>query len=70
VGIDLVNLMFEPFRREHPSLGIIFREMNLAEMKTLLTIGHLEIPDRPVDREARPRAGWQSFSFMRSRWYS
>jgi len=63
VGIDLVNLMFEPFRRDHPSLEIIFREMNLAEMKTLLTIGHLEFLIGPVDREARPRAGWQSFQF-------
>jgi LysR family transcriptional regulator, hydrogen peroxide-inducible genes activator len=63
VGIELVSLMFEPFRRTNPNLEIIFREMNLAEMTRLLAIGQLEFVIGPVDHDVRRRAAWCSVQF-------
>ncbi len=63
VGIELVSLIVEPFRRTHPTLEIVFREMNLAEMTRLLAIGQLEFVIGPVDHDVRPRADLRSFQF-------
>src|SRR5476651_1605416 len=60
VGIELVSLIFEPFRRINPTIDVIFREMNLVEMMRLLTAGQLEFVIGPVDQEVRRRPTWRS----------
>jgi LysR family hydrogen peroxide-inducible transcriptional activator len=63
VGIELVSLIVEPFRRANANVEIIFREMNLGEMTRLLAIGQLEFVIGPVDYDVRRRSKWQSFRF-------
>ena len=63
VGIELVSLIVEPFRRTNANVEIIFREMNLEEMTRLLAIGQLEFVIGPVDYDMRRRSKWHSFRF-------
>jgi LysR family transcriptional regulator, hydrogen peroxide-inducible genes activator len=61
VGMELVDLIVEPFRRANPNIEIVFREMNLVEMVRLMEIGQLEFVFGPVDVEAR--ANWNKVRF-------
>jgi LysR family transcriptional regulator, hydrogen peroxide-inducible genes activator len=61
VGMELVDLIVEPFCRANPNIEIVFREMNLAEMLRLMEIGQLEFVFGPVDVEAR--ANWNKVRF-------
>jgi LysR family hydrogen peroxide-inducible transcriptional activator len=63
IGIELVDLIVEPFRREHPNLEIVFREMNLVEMMRQLEIGHLEFVFGPADQDVELPADWRSVRF-------
>jgi LysR family transcriptional regulator, hydrogen peroxide-inducible genes activator len=63
VGMELVNLIIEPFRRSHPNVEIVFRELNLVEMTRLLEVAQLEFVFGPVDLDVELRAGWESMRF-------
>jgi DNA-binding transcriptional LysR family regulator len=63
VGIELLSLLLEPFRRTNPKLEIIFREMNLAEMTRMLAAGQLEFLIGPVDFKVRSGVGQRNFQF-------
>jgi LysR family transcriptional regulator, hydrogen peroxide-inducible genes activator len=60
MGIGLVDLIMDPFRRDHPTAEIVFREMNLSEMTSLLALGQLEYVFGPVDIDAQPSPHWRS----------
>jgi len=47
VGIELVSLIVEPFRRTNANVEIIFREMNLEEMTRLFGDWPVRVRDRP-----------------------
>jgi LysR family hydrogen peroxide-inducible transcriptional activator len=49
IGIKLVDLALEPFRRANPDIEVIFRELNLSEMVRLLDQGQLEFVLGPTD---------------------
>lgn len=63
VGVDMVNLIVEPFRRAHPKVEIVFRELNLGEMTRLLEVGQIEFVFGPVERDADVRGDWDSVRF-------
>jgi LysR family transcriptional regulator, hydrogen peroxide-inducible genes activator len=48
VSVKFVALVIEPFRLENPDIEVVFREMNLAEMLTLLEGGQLDFVFGPV----------------------
>lgn len=50
VGVKFVALVIEPFRVRNPDIDVVFREMNLAEMVTLLEGGQLDFVFGPVDQ--------------------
>ena len=53
MGIRLVELLIEPFRRANPAVEIVYREMNLIEMIRHLDAGQLEFvfgPNLAADR--------------------
>jgi len=49
VSVKFVALVIEPFRLENPDVEFVFREMNLAEMLTLLEGGQLDFVFGPMD---------------------
>jgi LysR family transcriptional regulator, hydrogen peroxide-inducible genes activator len=63
VGMELVDLIVEPFRRANPNIEIVFREMNLVEMVRLMEIGQLEFVFGPVDLDVEARANWNKVRF-------
>lgn len=63
VGMELVDLIVEPFRRANPNIEIVFREMNLVEMVRLMEIGQLEFVFGPVDLDVEGRANWSKVRF-------
>jgi LysR family transcriptional regulator, hydrogen peroxide-inducible genes activator len=64
VGVKLVDLVIEPFRRENPDLEIVFRELNLAEMVRLLDIGQLDLVFGPIDPGDARKPGHQTALFL------
>lgn len=58
LGVKLIDLIIEPFRRSHAEVDVVFREMNLAEMIKLLDQGQLEIVFGPIDLESSAPAEW------------
>jgi len=58
LGVKLVDLIIEPFRRINSDVHVIFREMNLAEMTRLLDEGQLECVFGPIDLKAQNRSEW------------
>jgi DNA-binding transcriptional LysR family regulator len=42
VNTHLLGLMLEPFRREHPDIDLILREMNMADLYRMLNEGLLD----------------------------
>jgi LysR family transcriptional regulator, hydrogen peroxide-inducible genes activator len=63
VGMELVGLIVEPFRRSNPNVEIVFREMNLIEMLRLLEIAQLEFVFGPVDLDPEKRTDWNNVRF-------
>ena len=57
IGLALVDLCIEPFRRANPGTEIVYRELNLAEMMRQLDGGQLEFVIGPVDHDAQPATG-------------
>lgn len=60
IGIALIDMVMDPFRRSHPDLDVIFREMNLAEMIRQAEAGQLDCVFGPLEPDALPGTGWQS----------
>jgi DNA-binding transcriptional LysR family regulator len=60
LGVKLVDLIIEPFRRSNSDVDVVFREMNLAEMIKLLDQGQLEIVFGPIDLDASARSEWNT----------
>lgn len=52
-GSQLANSILEPFRRSHPQVTVVFRELNLAEMLRMLTDGELDFVFGPYDPLAK-----------------
>jgi DNA-binding transcriptional LysR family regulator len=52
-----LGLFLDPFRREHPDIGIVLREMNMAELYRKLDQGLLDYVFGAVDRH---RERWAS----------
>lgn len=65
VGMDLVNLIVDPFRRAQPNVEIVYRELNLADMMQALDGGQLEFVFCPADPDAEPKADRDSVDFHR-----
>jgi LysR family transcriptional regulator, hydrogen peroxide-inducible genes activator len=63
VSIKFVALVIEPFRLENPDTEIIFREMNMFEMLTLLEAGQLEFVFGPVDATPSGQVNLRSAAF-------
>jgi LysR family hydrogen peroxide-inducible transcriptional activator len=64
VGMEMVNLIVDPFRRLHPNIEIVFRELNLAEMMRQLELGQLDFVFGPVDLDVELRHDWRSVRFF------
>lgn len=58
VGMEMVNLIVDPFRHLHPNIEIVFRELNLAEMMRQLEMGQLDFVFGPVDLDVELRHDW------------
>jgi LysR family transcriptional regulator, hydrogen peroxide-inducible genes activator len=52
-GSGLANAILEPFRKSHPQVTIVFRELNLAEMLRMLAAGELDFVFGPFDPMAK-----------------
>jgi LysR family transcriptional regulator, hydrogen peroxide-inducible genes activator len=65
IGMDLVNLIVDPFRRTNPNVDIVFRELNLADMMRALDVGHLDFVFCPADPDSEPRGDRNSVDFHR-----
>ena len=59
IGIALLDVMLDPFRRSHPDLDVVFREMNLAEMIRQAETGQLDCVFGPLDSSEALGTGWQ-----------
>lgn len=64
VGMEMVNLIVAPFRRLHPNIEIVFRELNLMEMMRQLEVGQLDFVFGPVDADVELRRDWNSVRFF------
>jgi DNA-binding transcriptional LysR family regulator len=64
VGMEMVNLIVDPFRRLHPNMEIVFRELNLAEMMRQIEIGQLDFVFGPVDVDLELRHDWARVRFF------
>jgi len=62
VGVKFVDLVIEPFRLENRNVDVIFRELNLAEMVTLLEGGQLDFVFGPADA-APSQLGFEQAAF-------
>lgn len=62
IGIALLDLLVDPFRRTHPDVQIIFRELNLAEMIRQAEAGQLDYVFGPLDADAPLGPGWDMVS--------
>lgn len=65
IGIALVDVMLDPFRRSHPDLDVVFREMNLAEMIRQAEVGQLDCVFGPLDSDEALGTGWHSTEISR-----
>jgi len=63
VSVKFVALVIEPFRLENPDIEVVFREMNLAEMVTLLEGGQLDFVFGPVDAMPSGQTAFDSAAF-------
>lgn len=57
VNTQLLALMLEPFRREHPDVDLILREMNMADLYRMLNEGLLDCVFGVTDTH---KEGWTS----------
>ena len=55
VNTHLLGLMLEPFRREHPDIDLILREMNMADLYRMLNEGLLDYVFGVIDTH---KEGW------------
>lgn len=63
LGVKFVAVVIEPFRLENRDVEVIFRELNLAEMMTLLESGQLDFVFGPVDATSSMQRGFDSAAF-------
>ena len=59
VNTHLLGLMLEPFRREHPNIDLILREMNMADLYRMLNEGLLDYVFGVTDAH---KEGWMATS--------
>ena len=59
---NLLSLMVEPFRAQHPGLEVVLREMNMDDLYRLLGDGLLDVIMGVV---GAPRASWQTVLLYR-----
>ena len=59
VNTHLLGLMLEPFRREHPNIDLILREMNMADLYRMLNEGLLDYVFGVTDAH---KEGWTATS--------
>jgi len=64
VGMEMVNLIVDPFRHLHPNMEIVFRELNLAEMMRQLEMGQLDFVFGPIDLDVELRRDWSRVRFF------
>jgi LysR family hydrogen peroxide-inducible transcriptional activator len=64
VGMEMVNLIVDPFRHLHPNIEIVFRELNLVEMMRQLEMGQLDFVFGPVDLDVELRRDWSNVRFF------
>jgi DNA-binding transcriptional LysR family regulator len=63
VGVKFVDLVIEHLRLENRNVDVIFRELNLAEMLTLLEGGQLDFVFGPADATPARQLGFDGAAF-------
>ncbi len=58
LGVALVDLVIDPFRRANPDYDFVFREMNLGEMLRQVGAGQLDCVFGPQVSDAPLAGGW------------
>ena len=60
IGVAMVDVLTQPYRRDNPMTEVVFRELNLAEMTRMLESGQLDFVFGPVDLDAPVAASLRS----------